>query len=130
MIGWAGTAAASNGKPNSSATNSMAAATDKARGICTAIDTPEGGVCALPSNAQPISAPARIAATWPIAEGTAKARIAAPTAIVAQIFSGLAAAGRRLCAMPHTACATTATATILSPCSQGAPDKSPNRVKP
>ncbi len=130
MIGCAGTAAASTGNPISSAKNRIAAATDQARGTCTAIDTPADGICAVPSNAQPISPPPRIAPTCPIAEGTANARMAAPTAIVAQILNGSARSGQRLRAIPHTACATTATATIFSPCSQAAPDRSPNRVTP
>ena len=74
---------------------------------------------------QPITPPATIAPICPSAVGTASARIAAPTAIVARSRSG-----QRLRAMPHTACATTATATIFSPCSQAAPDRSPSRLTP
>src|SRR5437667_9796413 len=124
-MGCAGTAAASNGRPISNPKNSIAAATDQARGTYTASGASEAGAGAAPRNPQPISAPTRIAPTWPIAEGTASARIAAATAIVARARSG-----QRLFAIPHTACATTATATIFNPCSQGAPDRSPNRVTP
>ncbi len=62
-----------------------------------------------------MSPPSRIAPICPAADGTASASTAAPTAMVARARSG-----HSVRAMPHTACATTATATILRPCSQAA----------
>jgi len=66
-----------------------------------------------------------MAPTCPAAEGTAKATIAAPTAILARSRSG-----HRLRPMPHTACTTTATATIFNPCNQAACDTSPTSDTP
>ena len=74
---------------------------------------------------QPMIPPAAIAATWPGAEGTSSATSAPATAMLARGGSG-----QRLRAMPHTACATTATATIISPCSQAAWRRSPTASTP
>ena len=60
--------------------------------------------------------PAAIAPTWPQADGTSSTTTAASTASVARGRSG-----QSDFAMPHTACATTATAAIFSPCSQPEP---------
>ena len=64
---------------------------------------------------QPISPPATIAPTWPSVDGTVSASTVAAAAIASRSRSG-----QRFFAMPHTACATTATATIFRPCSQPA----------
>jgi len=64
-------------------------------------------------------------ADLPAAEGTASASSVAPIARVARSLSG-----HKLRAMPQTAWATTATATILRPCSQGTCEMSPSSATP
>ena len=112
-----GPAAASSGRPSSSAKNSdqrddrpAPAAARIASGVACA-----GAPAAARRESASRSARRRGSRrSGPSADGTASARIAAPTAIVARSRSG-----HRLRAIPHTAWATTATATIFSPCSHG-----------
>ena len=73
----------------------------------------------------PTAPPTRIAPIWPQADGTASATMAAATASVARGRSGASVR-----AIPSTACATTATAATLRPCSQPDPAALPSRPTP
>ena len=64
----------------------------------------------------PATAPTTMAASWPMATGSSTTRITAAAAMLARRGSG-----HSVRAMPMTACATTATATSLSPCTIAAP---------
>ena len=57
-------------------------------------------------------------------------RHAVPFTIVVSWGGFVSRSGARLFAIPHTAWATTATATSFNPCSQPAPDRSPNAATP
>ena len=72
-----------------------------------------------------ITAPSTIAPICPTEDGTARHTRHAATATLARARSG--ASDR---AIPHTACATTATATSFSPCSHPACDRSPTAPTP
>jgi hypothetical protein len=120
---WLPVVTTTNGNPIRMLKNSTIEAIDHQRLIRT-----DKGINATTSpgrNHQPIRPPAMMAPTWPMVEGTASASAAAATAIVARSRSG-----QRFRAMPQTACATTATATILSPCSHAAPPRLPNAATP
>ena len=77
------------------------------------------------SSLQPIRPPAAIAANWAIALCQASSTSAIEIASVMRVRSG-----QRVTAIPQTACATTATAAILSPCSQPAWPGSPSQEIP
>ena len=66
-----------------------------------------------------------MAPTCPTAEGIANAAIAPANAMLVRSRSG-----HSMCPMPHTACATTATATIFSPSSHAACATPPPSAKP
>ena len=66
-----------------------------------------------------------MAPIWPAVPGTNSTSTAAATASVARVFPVA-----MLLAMPQTACATTATAAILSPCSQPGASSDPNLSMP
>jgi len=85
--------------------------------------TADGPSAAPGSRRRPISPATTITSTWPHAPGHAVTTTAATTAIVARSRSGQSAR-----AIPHTACATTATAAILSPRSQPALERSRPRI--
>ena len=69
--------------------------------------------------------PKTIAPTWPKDDGTASTTAAAATASVARVRSGASA---RI--INRTACATTATAATMRPCSQPLRNASPKEATP
>jgi hypothetical protein len=107
--------ARSSGNPKSSPKNAASAAMPTRRdtviGACSATIRP-----VWRQSHAPVTAPNRMAASWENADVLSSTMSAAPPAIEARSRSG-----QSVRAMPHTAWATTATATSFSPCSNPVP---------
>ena len=116
--------AANNGNPISSTRNSASQNKPTRRRMEIGNGSCASACCGLNNN-KPTPPAMAMTPTCPQADGTSNTR---QVAAAMRVMRGTS--GQRLRAIPHTACATTATATTFKPCSTPAGSASPQLARP